>query len=551
MYKGNPLLRSAGDKISYTPEMMSEYIKCKEDIIYFAEKYFTIISIDYGKMLIPLYDFQKKVLKALVEPQMYKGEIKSHSCILASRQVGKSTLARILLLHEILFNKDKTYAILANKEKTALKLLKELKDAYINLPMWLQQGVIDGGWNKQTIEFENGIRVISSSTASSAVRSETISILFLDEFAFVPDNIASDFMKSVYPTISSGKTSRIIVVSCVTEDTMVFTNNGIKEISDFVDKSKVGAYEVDEYSVMGKTKVNNGNIIVNNDTSDTRIIQTANSEIECSLNHKLYACKNGVYGWYKSNELTESDYISVKYGMDLWGDNDSISFIPSKTNKNRNEYDFGNKITKDMAYFCGIFIAEGYARKIKNRSTNNWTGGQVTLTCGDDVSHAFNNIGVKFNSYDKLHYTANSKVLLEFLLYLGFDIDKKSKKKIIPKRLLSMSKENMMYLIKGLFDGDGSSSVDGGVVGYSSTSKKLIKQIRMILLNFGILTEIRKNITKPSKLVHSSSIVYYLSLAKNSSRLFYDIIGFNIKIVSHAPTIPINLFLKSTFAAHK
>jgi len=213
MYKGNPLLRSRGEKIDYTPEMLNEYIKCKEDIIYFAENYFYIVNIDLGKIKIPLYKYQKKMLKAMKTPQRYRGELKRHCIVLSSRQVGKSVVSRIFLLHSILFNKDKTYAILANKEKTALKLLKELKDAYAMLPLWLQQGVVDGGWNKQSIEFENGIRVISSSTSSSAIRSESIALVFLDEFAFVPDNIANEFMSSVYPTISSGKTSRIIIVS--------------------------------------------------------------------------------------------------------------------------------------------------------------------------------------------------------------------------------------------------------------------------------------------------------------------------------------------------
>lgn len=209
MVRGNILLRAAGEVVEYTKEQIQEYIRCKEDILYFAEKYVKIVTIDRGLELIKLWDFQKEMILALKNPP----KDKRHPCILASRQVGKSTICRIFLLHYILFNEDKTVAILANKEKTAIKLMKELKDAYQRLPYWLQVGVKDGGWNKTTIELENEMNVICSSTSSDACRSFTISLLVLDEFAFVPDHIATEFISSVYPTISSGKTSRIFCVS--------------------------------------------------------------------------------------------------------------------------------------------------------------------------------------------------------------------------------------------------------------------------------------------------------------------------------------------------
>jgi hypothetical protein len=216
MYQSNPLLRSATEKIEYTDEMKKEWLRCAEDIFYFAEKYFYVVEIDKGRHVIQLRDYQKKMLAAMANPPQRPDDHiphKQHAIVLASRQIGKSVVCRIILLHFVLFNRDKTAAILANKEKTAHKLMKEFKDSYMQLPMWLQQGVVEGGWNKGEVNFENGMCVVASSSSSNAIRSYSISLLMLDEFAFVPDNIASEFFSSVYPTISSGKKSKVIIVS--------------------------------------------------------------------------------------------------------------------------------------------------------------------------------------------------------------------------------------------------------------------------------------------------------------------------------------------------
>lgn len=190
---------------------MAEYIKCKEDIIYFAEKYFYITTIDDGKIKIPLRLYQKKMLKAFKEPK--KG--KKHVVVNSSRQIGKTTISTVFLLHYALFEESKTIAILANKEKTAIEILRRLKFAYQEMPLWLQQGISEtnGGWNKSSVGLENGIKILAGSTASSAIRGEVSALVFLDEFGFVPDNIASDFMSSVYPTIATGKNAKIVIVS--------------------------------------------------------------------------------------------------------------------------------------------------------------------------------------------------------------------------------------------------------------------------------------------------------------------------------------------------
>jgi len=210
MYSNNVNLRSAGEKIEYTPEIIQEYIKCKEDILYFAEKYYQIISIDKGKILIPLREYQKRMLKSLMGVE---GEERRHRIVLSGRQSGKTEISVLYLLHFALFQEEKNIAILANNERTATDILAKLKTSFENLPLWLQSGIVDGGWSKTSVKLENGCKIFSGSTSSNGIRGRTINLLFLDEFAFVPNNMADEFIASVYPTISSGKTSKIIMVS--------------------------------------------------------------------------------------------------------------------------------------------------------------------------------------------------------------------------------------------------------------------------------------------------------------------------------------------------
>ena len=209
MFHGNTSLRSAGEKIEYTPEQIKEYIRCSQDILYFAEKYFHIVTIDEGKKLIELYEFQKKILKVYVDPSPDK----RHLILLVPRQSGKTTVTTIYALHYILFNTDKTVAILANKQAIAVDILKRVKLAYENLPLWLQQGVNPDGWNSLSLILENGSRVVTGSTSGTSISGMTISVLILDEFSKVPAHVAENFITSTYPVISSGKSSKIIMIS--------------------------------------------------------------------------------------------------------------------------------------------------------------------------------------------------------------------------------------------------------------------------------------------------------------------------------------------------
>lgn len=202
-YKGNPNLKAENVQVEFTEEQISEYLKCKEDPVYFALKYIRIVSLDEGLIPFDMYDFQKDLIKNFHEQRFNIAKL--------PRQTGKSTTVVSYLLHYALFNDNIRIAILANKAETARELLQRLQLSYENLPKWLQQGV--GSWNKGSLELENGSKIIAASTSSSAVRGNSFNIIFLDEFAFIPNHIAEQFFSSVYPTISSGKTTKVIIIS--------------------------------------------------------------------------------------------------------------------------------------------------------------------------------------------------------------------------------------------------------------------------------------------------------------------------------------------------
>jgi hypothetical protein len=202
-YMGNQNLKAPGVKINWTQEQVAEYARCARDPIYFVQKYIKIVSLDKGLVPFDLYDYQEEIVRTIHENRFVIAKL--------PRQAGKSTTVTAYLLHYILFNQSMNVAILANKMSTARELLARLKLAYEYLPRWLQQGITE--WNKGSIQLENGSRVIASATSSSAVRGMSLNAILLDEFAYVPDNVAEEFFSSVYPTISSGKDTKMIVVS--------------------------------------------------------------------------------------------------------------------------------------------------------------------------------------------------------------------------------------------------------------------------------------------------------------------------------------------------
>ena len=202
-YLGNPNLKKTNTPVEFTKENIIEYGKCAEDPLYFIKNYVQIVSLDHGLVPFEMYSFQEGMVSTMHDNRF--------SIFKLPRQSGKSTIIISYLLHYALFNPNVNIAVLANKSITARDILGRLQLAYENLPKWMQQGII--AWNKGNIELENGSKIIAAATSSSAIRGGSYNIIFLDEFAFVPSNVAEQFFASVYPTITSGQNTKVIIVS--------------------------------------------------------------------------------------------------------------------------------------------------------------------------------------------------------------------------------------------------------------------------------------------------------------------------------------------------
>lgn len=521
-FRSNPSLKKVGVKVPYTEEQLAEYIKCSQDPLYFLEKYYKINNLDQGLITIKLYDFQKEMIKLFHENRM---------CILKMpRQSSKTTTTVGYMLWASLFNDNYGIAVLANKQKIAQEILDRYQLAYENIPMFLQQGVKK--FNEGTVELENGTKIMATATSISAIRGFSINLLFVDEAAWIPNNIMTEFFSSIYPTLSSGKTTKFIMSSCVVKDTYVFTPEGIKQVGDYINydmpDNPNASYNIPRYKVYGLDGVRSGEYFCNNGKTSTRIIRSASSILECSREHKFWAYKNGKFDIYRAKELTEDDYISIKYGENIWGNNDDISdFIPRENVlKNHNHFIPPKIITKELAYFLGLFLAEGC---FINRTSSSVVH-SIIVTCGDNINYCLDTLNLRTSvNKDGIHYNINSRSLIEFLQWFGFDTNKKANEKTIPKRLFSCSKEIICSFLSGFFDGDGTAT-SRGKISVISSSKDLIFQIRILLLNLGLLTQYYTGTTPPTKRVKVSSVYHRLEINNYKSCIkFYDEIGFKLE----------------------
>jgi hypothetical protein len=218
-YNGNIRLKGEGSKVEFTPHEIAEFIKCADDIEYFAENYIKVITVDKGFVPIKLFDYQREIIRAFNDNR--------YVVVNTARQMGKSVTAVIIILHYILFNKHKLVAILSNKAKGAMEVLYKIKTAYEALPKWLQQGIVE--WNKGTIILENGSKVIAEATTGNSARGLAVNIAYIDEAAFIEN--WDEFFTSVYPTISSGDTTKLLLTS---------TPKGLNHFFQVVEGAKAG-----------------------------------------------------------------------------------------------------------------------------------------------------------------------------------------------------------------------------------------------------------------------------------------------------------------------
>jgi hypothetical protein len=203
IYNSNSNLKAAGVTVEFTPDNIKEYIKCAQDYIYFIENYCYIVTLDHGLQLFKLYDCQKNKLDVIHNNRRV--------ILMEGRQQGKTTTSAAYILWYTLFQPNKSVAILANKATAAREVLDRYQTMYELLPKWMQQGVTT--WNKGDLELENGSKVFTSATSTSGIRGKSVNLLYVDEAAIIPNQVAEEFFTSVYPTISAGQTTKILLSS--------------------------------------------------------------------------------------------------------------------------------------------------------------------------------------------------------------------------------------------------------------------------------------------------------------------------------------------------
>lgn len=286
-YLGNKNLKPAGVKIEFTQEQVEEYIKCANDPIYFAKKYVKVVTLDKGVTPFELYDYQERLVRHLCSHRFVIGKL--------ARQSGKTTtVGCCYLLHRILFNQNMSVAILANKLTTARDILGRIREAYEHLPWWLQQGIME--WNKGSIQLENGSKITAAATSSSAIRGGSYNIIFLDEFAFVPTTVAEEFFSSVYPTITAGQSTQMIIISTPKGLNMYYQlwKAAMSRQSEYF-PFEVGWREVPQYP---------GGPLRDDTWKEQQIKNTSERQFEAEFNCSFIGSANTLIEGSKLNELT-------------------------------------------------------------------------------------------------------------------------------------------------------------------------------------------------------------------------------------------------------
>ena len=359
VYLGNPNLKKANTPIEFTEDQIVEFLKCKEDPVYFARNHIKIVSLDEGLVPFDMYDFQEKLIRNFHEARF-------NICKMP-RQTGKSTTCVSYLLHYAVFNDNVNVAILANKASTARDLLGRLQLAYENLPRWMQQGIIS--WNKGSLELENGSKISANSTSSSAVRGGSYNVIFLDEFAFIPNHIADDFFASVYPTISSGQSTKVIIVS---------TPRGMNHFYRMWHDSEKGKNEyiptdVHWSEVPGRDQ----------EWKEQTIANTSEQQFKVEFECEFLGSVNTLISPAKLRNLVYDEPIQKNAGLDIYED-------PQESHNYLITVDVARGLGNDYSAFIVFDITE-FPYKVVAKYRNNEIKPMLFPSVIDEVARAYNN----------------------------------------------------------------------------------------------------------------------------------------------------------------
>ena len=315
-YHGNPNLKPLAYQHDFSQEEIEEYIKCKNDPVYFIENYVKIITLDSGLQPFKLYDCQKKKVDCIMNNRRV--------VLMEGRQQGKTVTSAACILHYTIFEEDKTVAIMANKSAAAREVLNRYQIMYENLPIWMQQGVKT--WNKGDVELENNSKVLTAATTAAAIRGKSVNWLYIDEAAIIPNNVADEFFTSVYPTISAGETTKILLTSTPLgyNHFWKFWNESLEGVNGF-ENMFIPYYEIpgrddkwleEQKQLLGDVKFNQEVMCEFLGSTNTLI----NAQTIQRLSTKDPEFTNNGLDIYESPQENDYSSITVDTSRGIWGD---------------------------------------------------------------------------------------------------------------------------------------------------------------------------------------------------------------------------------------
>lgn len=385
-YMGDMDLRRAEQSKPMTAEMTAEFVRCRDDIVYFVKKYMRIVHVDHGMVLFNLWPFQEDMLRNMEHNRFFVSK--------CPRQVGKSTVTAAFILHYMIFNQTKNIGILANKATTSAEILDRVKKGFRYLPDFLQPGVLE--WNKTSIKLDNGCQVSSHATSSSSVRGQSFAMLFIDEVAFIPQHEWEEFWKSTYPTVSSGKKTKVLMVS---------TPNGMNHFYDIWRKAvdrKSGFYpfSIKWQDVPGRDEAWKAETIGNTSLEDFQ------QEYECQFRSS-------------SGTLIKSAKIE-----------DMIKYAIEPLSKDRDLYIYKEAIPGHK-YFCAVDVAEGRGQDFSTAVMIDVTGFPYEIVAvyrSNKVSPLYlpqllMNFAIRYNEAQILIEIASQGLLVAKELYLDLEYE--------------------------------------------------------------------------------------------------------------------------------
>lgn len=504
-----------------------EMFLIKKSFSYFLNEYGRVDIPGLGTIKMDPYYFQTEVAKELMD---YRKIVLDKT-----RQSGLSTIFALYSLWRAFFFPAESIDIVSTKQKKAQQFVKKIYSTMNSLPEWMKAPI--KYQNQQEITFIHGkstSTILSESQSENAGRSDSLSVLILDEVAFYQsEKMVRNIIASGQPTLN--KTGgQLVLISCVVGDTYIYTNKGIEQVIDYKPENcKLGFNTIPEFKIDGINHQQVSNTFYDSGITPTKKIYLQNGNMnEISEIHPYYIIdETSPFPYFKqSKDIKIGEYSLVSCREKTFGNNDNfvIDFKYKKRKPIYNIKNFKNKITEDMSYFFGLLVGDGYI---------DFKGQYCIITSNDIETQEWLLNNPHFECHrekrkeDNIHFRLQGKYLVELLKQLGFT-KQKAKNKIFPKKLLQMSRNNISALLRGLFDADGHSRTRDGSIGFTSTSKELLKQVKILLDMFGIQISNEKwNIISPEKStrVKVESLVGQITLSSYFSKLFYEKIGFSIK----------------------